>query len=66
MHMEICHSTSTENQVPQTEGKACPNLSFWIPSVLELVELVLRPPQGGPPFLPEQGDAVFFLSIEFL
>ncbi|VVB14021.1 unnamed protein product [Arabis nemorensis] len=26
--------------------------------VIELVELVLRPPQGGPPLLPDQGDAV--------
>ncbi|XP_028782672.1 aberrant root formation protein 4 isoform X2 [Neltuma alba] len=59
MHMEVCHSTPTENQVPETEGKARPNTSFWTPSVLELVELVLRPPQGGPPSLPEQGDALF-------
>ncbi|XP_054798333.1 aberrant root formation protein 4 isoform X2 [Prosopis cineraria] len=54
MHMEVCHTTPTE----KTEGKARPNTSFWTPSVLELVELVLRPPQGGPPSLPEQGDAV--------
>ncbi|CAH2073136.1 unnamed protein product [Thlaspi arvense] len=26
--------------------------------VMELVELVLRPPQGGPPLLPDQSDAV--------
>ncbi|KAK4277216.1 hypothetical protein QN277_015241 [Acacia crassicarpa] len=58
MHMEVCHSTPTENQVPNTEGKARPNPSLWTPTVLELVELVLRPPQGGPPSLPEQGDAV--------
>jgi len=25
------------------------------------VEFVLRPPQGGPPSLPEHGDAVFIL-----
>jgi hypothetical protein len=28
--------------------------------VIELVELVLRPPQGGPPLLPDQSDAVIF------
>lgn len=32
--------------------------SFWNPSVLELVEIVLRPPEGGPPCLPEDSDAV--------
>ncbi|KAH6832192.1 hypothetical protein C2S53_005541 [Perilla frutescens var. hirtella] len=32
--------------------------SFWNPSVLELVEMVLRPPKGGPPSLPEYSDAV--------
>lgn len=63
MHMEVCHSTATENQVPKNEGRACPNASFWNPSVLELVELVLRPPQGGPPSLPEQGDAVFYFLM---
>lgn len=28
--------------------------------VIELVELVLRPPEGGPPLLPDQSDAVIF------
>ncbi|KAI3470264.1 hypothetical protein Pfo_026927 [Paulownia fortunei] len=32
--------------------------SFWNPSMLELVEEVLRPPKGGPPSLPEYSDAV--------
>ncbi|KAK4391855.1 Aberrant root formation protein 4 [Sesamum angolense] len=31
---------------------------FWNPSVLELVEVVLRPPKGGPPSLPQSSDAV--------
>ncbi|XP_026411648.1 aberrant root formation protein 4 isoform X2 [Papaver somniferum] len=31
---------------------------FWNFNVLELLELVLRPPKGGPPSLPEQNDAV--------
>ncbi|XP_075520300.1 aberrant root formation protein 4 isoform X2 [Primulina tabacum] len=33
-------------------------ISFWSPSVLELVEMVLRPLKGGPPSLPEYSDAV--------
>ncbi|XP_015062332.1 aberrant root formation protein 4 [Solanum pennellii] len=33
-------------------------LSFWSARVVELVELVLKPPNGGPPSLPEYSDAV--------
>ncbi|XP_051142266.1 aberrant root formation protein 4 [Andrographis paniculata] len=32
--------------------------SFWNPSVLELVEVILRPPKGGPPSLPDCSDSV--------
>ncbi|KAL7106475.1 hypothetical protein ACP275_07G116000 [Erythranthe tilingii] len=31
---------------------------FWNPCVLELLEEVLRPPEDGPPYLPEYSDAV--------
>ncbi|XP_073291817.1 aberrant root formation protein 4-like isoform X1 [Primulina huaijiensis] len=31
---------------------------FWSPSVIELVEVVLRPPKGGAPALPEDNAAV--------
>ncbi|XP_061363892.1 aberrant root formation protein 4 isoform X2 [Gastrolobium bilobum] len=58
MHTEICSNTSTVKNVAQIDNKAYPDTLFWTPSVLELVELVLRPPQGGPPSLPEQSDAV--------
>lgn len=37
--------------------------SFWNPSVLELVEMILRPPKGGPPLLPEYSDAVNHPSL---
>ncbi|KAF4379667.1 hypothetical protein F8388_023684 [Cannabis sativa] len=40
------------------ENKAHQLSPFWSASVLELVEFVLRPPRGGPPPLPEHGDAV--------
>lgn len=33
--------------------------SFWNPSVLQVVEMVLRPPCGGPPSLP--GYSFFFI-----
>ncbi|XP_004498773.1 aberrant root formation protein 4 [Cicer arietinum] len=58
MHTEICSSTSIVKDVQQINNKAHQDISFWTPSVLELVESVLRPPQGGPPSLPEQSDAV--------
>ncbi|KAL6528183.1 hypothetical protein OROHE_015133 [Orobanche hederae] len=32
--------------------------SFWNPSVLKLVEEVIRPPEGGPPSLYEYSDAL--------
>ncbi|KAL3635097.1 hypothetical protein CASFOL_022151 [Castilleja foliolosa] len=32
--------------------------SFWNPSVLEMLEEVLKPPEGRPPRLPEYSDAV--------
>lgn len=31
---------------------------FWSYGALEMVELVLRPPKGGPPTLPEDSEAV--------
>lgn len=41
------------------ENKAYPHSSLWTANVLELVELILRPPQGGPPTFPEHTDSVF-------
>ena len=66
MHTAICNSRSTVKDAPQIENKTFSDTPFWNPGVIELVELVLRPPQGGPPFLPEQSDAVFFLFYVFL
>ncbi|XP_073129194.1 aberrant root formation protein 4, partial [Henckelia pumila] len=45
-----------EMRVGKTDRNS--SISFWSPSVLELVEMVLRPPKGGPPPLPEYSDAV--------
>ncbi|KAI9191751.1 hypothetical protein LWI28_012963 [Acer negundo] len=56
---EIQQKTSLrKEEVPQTENKTCSHTLFWPAVVLELVDLVLRPPKGGPPPLPENGDAV--------
>ncbi|XP_017428261.1 aberrant root formation protein 4 isoform X2 [Vigna angularis] len=64
MHTAICNSRSIVKDAPQIENKAFPDTPFWNPGVIELVELVLRPPQGGPPFLPEQSDAKRQTALE--
>lgn len=46
----------SSNSVFDNENHIC--TPFWTPSVLEFVEVVLRPPKGGPPSLPEYNDAV--------
>jgi len=45
------------------EGKICSANSFWNSAILDLVELVLRPHDGGPPSLLEQSDAVLKQSF---
>nr|XP_025606549.1 aberrant root formation protein 4 isoform X2 [Arachis hypogaea] len=57
MHMEVCNRTSVK-EAPDSNNEMHPDMPFWTPSVLELVESVLRPPRGGPPSLPDASDAV--------
>jgi hypothetical protein len=38
----------------------------WASNVFELLELILRPPQGGPPCLPDHCEQVLFLLRKFL
>ena len=50
-------NNSARNQEKcQQNGTICS--PFWSYGALELVELVLRPPKGGPPTLPEDSEAV--------
>ncbi|XAR71019.1 hypothetical protein NMG60_11028098 [Bertholletia excelsa] len=58
MHMENCQRMSTQRQIIEEANNESHSTAFWNAAVLELVELVLRPPKGGPPSLPEYGDAV--------
>ncbi|KAL7166012.1 hypothetical protein ACSBR2_036804 [Camellia fascicularis] len=58
MHMENCRRISIGNEVIHAQNNACDSAAFWNAGALELVELILRPPMGGPPSLPEYGDAV--------
>ncbi|XP_006355169.1 aberrant root formation protein 4 isoform X1 [Solanum tuberosum] len=58
MHEEYSSCISVNSGVSEAEVKYSQCLSFWSAGVLELVELVLKPPNGGPPSLPEYSDAV--------
>ncbi|KAI7987755.1 Aberrant root formation protein 4 [Camellia lanceoleosa] len=58
MHMENCRRISIGDEVIHAQNNACDSAAFWNAGALELVELILRPPMGGPPSLPEYGDAV--------
>ncbi|XP_050129134.1 aberrant root formation protein 4 [Malus sylvestris] len=53
LHKESCQSVGND-EVPQAK----PSTLFWTANVLELVELILKPPEGGPPSFPEDTDKV--------
>ncbi|RDY03644.1 Aberrant root formation protein 4, partial [Mucuna pruriens] len=55
---EMRTAMTTLKDAPLMDTEPILDTSFWNPNVLELVRLVLRPPRGGPPSLPEQSDAV--------
>ncbi|VVA23910.1 PREDICTED: aberrant [Prunus dulcis] len=57
MHKESRHSLGND-EVLQAEYKSHPHTVLWTPNVLALVEMILRPPEGGPPSFPEDSDAV--------
>ncbi|KAM3270188.1 aberrant root formation protein 4 isoform X1 [Capsicum chacoense] len=58
LHEEHSRSILVTSGVLEAKVKYSECLSFWSAGVLELVELVLKPPNGGPPSLPEYSDAV--------
>lgn len=48
-----------EYQQRKTENnEEVPKKLAWLSRVLELVEFILKPPQGGPPALPEQSEPI--------
>eukprot|EP00257_Ricinus_communis_P003412 XP_002515461.2 aberrant root formation protein 4 [Ricinus communis] len=59
LHMENRQKTLLrKDEDLQPESQRSSVASLWTAGVLELVEFVLRPPEGGPPRFPENGDAV--------
>ena len=64
--MENCQRVSLRKEkAPQPENRRSSVASLWTAGVLELLEFVLRPPEGGPPPFPEHGDSVF-LRLDLL
>ena len=55
LYKEGFQRTATGKDKEKQENKAAP---LWVARSLEMVELVFRPPNGGPPSFPEHGDAV--------
>ncbi|CAI9118546.1 OLC1v1020133C1 [Oldenlandia corymbosa var. corymbosa] len=58
MRAEMHERTVAAKSISNGESESSHCLCFWTADVLELVEMVLRPPGGGPPPLPEHCDAV--------
>ncbi|XP_077238027.1 aberrant root formation protein isoform X2 [Tasmannia lanceolata] len=56
--MEIQKVPPGNDTIKNIENKSNLSSPCWSSNALELVEFVLRPPKGGPPSLPEHGDAV--------
>ena len=53
-------SRQAENNCAESDG-----LPPWASHALELVELILRPPQGGPPCLPDHSEQVNFVLLVY-
>ncbi|KAK9050338.1 hypothetical protein SSX86_030693 [Deinandra increscens subsp. villosa] len=59
LHREYPQKVSKENEYANAENNMSQQSSpFWTARVHDFVEFVLKPPNGGPPVLPEFTDAV--------
>ncbi|VFQ84788.1 unnamed protein product [Cuscuta campestris] len=58
MLAEHSKRTSMDKIGLKSKANASKHPIFWDDGILDLVELVLKPPTGGPPCLPEYTDAV--------
>lgn len=58
MHKESRQRVANGNGFSDVKYLESRNNVFWSVQTLELVEFILKPPQGGPPILPENSDAV--------
>ncbi|KAK1287416.1 Aberrant root formation protein 4 [Acorus calamus] len=51
-------SSQRKEKIKLLESNGNSNPSFWSRNTLEFLELILKPPKGGPPSLPEQSEVV--------
>ncbi|CAL1374981.1 unnamed protein product [Linum trigynum] len=58
LRKETLPKKSTNEGGDEAGNHGSPTESAWTERILELVELVLRPPHGGQPSFPEHGEAV--------
>lgn len=58
LHSEITKRTSKIGKVLEAGNGADVKACFWSADILQFVEMVLRPPNGGPPSLPDSSYAV--------
>ncbi|KAK1276612.1 Aberrant root formation protein 4 [Acorus gramineus] len=56
--MDYQKSSQRMEKIKLLESNGNSNPSFWSPNTLEFLELILKPPKGGPPSLPEQSEVV--------
>jgi hypothetical protein len=59
-------SRRADNDCVEDDGFRGSGLPRWASHALELVELILRPPEGGPPCLPDHSEQVYFLLMILL
>jgi hypothetical protein len=59
-------SRRADNDCVEDDGLRGNGLPHWASHALELVELILRPPEGGPPCLPDHSEQVYFLLVILL
>lgn len=67
MRQEVSReSRQADNDCIEDEGFRGNGLPRWASHALELVELILRPPEGGPPCLPDHSEQVYLLLMILL
>lgn len=60
MAAEVNQTTSSENGLKMHPDKS--KSPFWSSCALDLVELILKPPNGGPPSFPEDSEPVLEIT----
>lgn len=60
MAAEVNQAASSENDLNRHPDKK--KSAFWSSCALNIVELILKPPKGGPPTFPEDSEPVLEIT----